>query len=52
MNALLVIGIILLILWLLGYFTLPSLGWLVHVALILAVVLIIVWLLKKVFKIF
>jgi len=52
MNILLVIGIILLILWLLGLFTLPSLGGLVYIALVIGVILIIIWLLRKVFKLF
>ena len=51
MNLLLLIGIILLILWALGSFTL-SLGGLVHIALVIAVILIIIWLLKRVFKLF
>jgi len=52
MNTLLIIGIILLVLWLLGMFVLPSLGWLVHIALVIAAILIIIWLLRKVFKLF
>jgi hypothetical protein len=49
---LLIIGVILLILWLLGFFALPSLGALVHIALVIAVILIIIWLLRKVFRLF
>jgi hypothetical protein len=52
MNILLTIGIILLVLWLLGFIVLPALGWLLHIAIIVAVILIIIWLLKKVFKLF
>lgn len=52
MSILLIIGIILLVLWLLGFIALPTLGWLIHLALIIAVILIIIWLLKKVFKLF
>ncbi len=52
MNILLIIGIILLVLWLLGFFILPTLGWLIHIALVIAVIFIIIWLLKKVFKLF
>ena len=52
MNILLIIGIILLVLWLLGFFVLPSLGWLLHIALVIAVILIIIWLLRRVFKLF
>ncbi|MGA7678403.1 MAG: lmo0937 family membrane protein [Dehalococcoidia bacterium] len=52
MNILLIIGIILLALWLLGFLVFPTLGWLIHVALIIAVILLIIWLLRKVFKLF
>ncbi len=47
MNILLIIAIILLVLWLLGFIVIPGLGWLVHIALIVGVVLLIIWLLKK-----
>jgi hypothetical protein len=52
MDILLIIGIILLVLWLLGLFALPSLGGLIYIALVLAVILIIIWLLRRVFKLF
>jgi hypothetical protein len=52
MNILLIIGIILLVLWLLGFIALPTLGWFLHLALIIAVILIIIWLLRKVLKLF
>jgi len=52
MNALLIIGIILLVLWLLGFIALPGLGSLLYIALVIAVILLIIWLLKKVFKLF
>ena len=52
MNILLIIGIILLVLWLLGYIVIPVLGWLIHIALIIAVIFLIIWLLKKVFRLF
>jgi hypothetical protein len=52
MNALLIIGIILLVLWLLGFIALPGLGWFINIALIIAVIFLIIWLLKKVFKLF
>jgi hypothetical protein len=51
MGILLIIGIILLILWVLGFFVF-SLGALIHIALVVAVILIIIWLLKQVFKLF
>ncbi|MCX6007403.1 MAG: lmo0937 family membrane protein [Chloroflexi bacterium] len=49
---LLIIGIILLVLWLLGFIVFPVLGWLIHIALVIAVILIIIWLLRKIFKLF
>jgi len=53
MDILLIIGIILLVLWLFGFIGgLPSLGWLINIALVIAVIFIIIWLLKKVFKLF
>ena len=52
MNILLIIGIILLVLWLFGFFIFATLGWLIHIALVIAVIFIIIWLLKKVFKLF
>ena len=55
MNILLIIGIILLVLWLLGFIPgiiSASLAWLLNIALIIAVILLIIWLLKKVFKLF
>ncbi len=51
MNILLIIAIILLVLWLLGFLAVPGLGWLVHIALIVGLILLIIWLLKK-FKVF
>jgi len=51
MGFLLILGIILLILWLLGFFV-WSLSGLIHIALVVAVILIIIWLLKQVFKLF
>ena len=51
MGILLIIGIILLILWILGFFVF-SLGALIHIALVIGVILIIIWLLKQVFKLF
>ena len=51
MGILLIIGIILLILWLLGFFVF-SLPGLIHIALVIAVIFLIIWLLKAVFKLF
>jgi hypothetical protein len=51
MGLLLVIGIILFVLWILGFFVF-SLGALVHIALVVAVIFIIIWLLKAVLRLF
>jgi len=52
MNTWLLIAIILVVLWALGFFALPGIGWLIHVLLVIAVVLILVWLFtgKKLWK--
>ena len=51
MGCLLVVGIVLVVLWLLGFFVL-NLGSLIHIALVIAVILLIIWLLRRVFKLF
>jgi len=52
MNTLLTIVVIVLILWLVGFFALPGVGALIHILLVVAVVLILVWLLtgRKLWK--
>ncbi len=52
MRILLIIGLVLLALWLLGFLVIPGLGWLLHIALIIAVILLIIWLLRRVFHLF
>ena len=52
MSILIIIGIILLVLWLLGFLFFRSLGWLLHIALIIAAILIIIWLLRSVLGLF
>ena len=52
MSILLIIGIIIFVLWLLGFIFFRALGGLIHIALIIAVILIIIWLLRSVFKLF
>ena len=52
MDLLLIIGIIILVLWLLGFIFFRSLGFLIHVALIIGVILLIVWLLRSVLGLF
>jgi hypothetical protein len=52
MGILLTIGIILLVLWLVGFIALPGLGWLIHIALVIAVIFIIIWLLRRIFRLF
>jgi len=46
-NLLLIIGIVLLVLWLLGFVSSYTLGGFVHVALVIGVILVIVWLVKR-----
>jgi hypothetical protein len=52
MSILLIIGIVLFVLWLLGFIFFRTLGWFIHIALIIGVILIIWWLLTSVFKLF
>lgn len=42
-NVLLVIGIVLLVLWLLGFITSFSLGGYIHIVLVIAVIMLVVW---------
>jgi len=44
MNTLLAIVLVLVILWLVGFFALPGVGWLIHILLVIAVIMILVWL--------
>jgi len=50
-GCLLAIGIIIIILWLLGFIVL-HLGTLIHIALVIGVIFLILWMLKQVFKLF
>ena len=52
MGILLVIAIIILVLWLLGFIFFKSIGALIHIALVIGVFLLIIWLLRAVFKLF
>ena len=52
MSILLTIGIIILVLWLLGFIFFRSLGWLLHIALIIGAILLIIWLLRNVLGLF
>jgi len=52
MGILLTIGIILLVLWLVGFIALPGLGGLIHIALVNAVILHNILLLRRVFRLF
>jgi len=49
---LLAIVIVLVILWLVGFFALPGVGALIHILLVIAVILVLVWLItgKKLWK--
>jgi hypothetical protein len=52
MSTLLLIGIIILVLWLLGFIFFRSLGWLLNIALIIGAILVILWLLRNVLGLF
>ena len=52
MDILLIIGIIILVLWLLGFLFFKTIGAIIHIALVIGLILIIIWLLKAVFKLF
>jgi hypothetical protein len=44
MNVWLTLAIIIVILWLVGFFALPGIGSLIHILLVIAVILVLVWL--------
>ena len=46
-NVLLIIGVVLLILWLLGFVSAYTLGGFIHVALIIGLILVVVWLITR-----
>jgi hypothetical protein len=52
MNIWLTLAIIIVILWLVGFFALPGVGSLIHILLVIAVILVLVWLFtgKKLWK--
>jgi hypothetical protein len=52
MNIWLTLAIIVVILWLVGFFALPGAGALIHILLVIAVILVLVWLFtgKKLWK--
>ena len=52
MSILLIIGIVILVLWLLGFIFFRSLGFLIHIALIVGAIILIVWLLRDVLHLF
>ena len=52
MHILLIIGIIVLVLWLLGFIFFKSLGWIINIALIIGAILIVIWLLRVVLRLF
>jgi hypothetical protein len=52
MSLLLIIGIVILVLWLLGFIFFKSIGGIIHIALFIGLILIIIWLLRAVFKVF
>ena len=52
MNTILAIVVVLVVLWLVGFFAFPGVGALIHILLVIAVILLLVWLLtgKKLWK--
>ena len=52
MSILLVIGVVILVLWLLGFIFFRSLGWLIHIALIIGAIILVIWLLRSVLGLF
>ncbi len=52
MSIFLIIGAVLLILWLLGFFAFKILGSLIHIALAVAIIFLIIWLIRAIFKLF
>jgi hypothetical protein len=46
-NILLIIGVVLLILWLLGFVSAYTLGGFIHVALVIGLILVVVWLVMR-----
>ncbi len=52
MSILLIIGIIILVLWLLGFLFFKTLGWVIHIALIVGLIILVWWLLTSVLHLF
>jgi len=52
MNGWLTLAVIIVVLWLVGFFALPDVGPLINILLVIAVILVIIWLLtgKKLWK--
>ena len=52
MNTLLAIVVIVVILWLIGFFALPGVGLLINILLVIAVIFVVIWLVtgKKLWK--
>jgi hypothetical protein len=48
LSLLLIVGIILLVLWLLGFLISPFMGGLVHVLLVIGIIFLIIWLVQRV----
>ena len=48
LRLLLIIGIILLIVWLLGFLITPFMGGLIHILLVIAIIFLIIWLVQRV----
>ena len=52
MNTWLAIAIVIVVIWAIGFFALPGIGYLIHILLVIAVILVLVWLFtgKKLWK--
>jgi len=48
LSVLMIIGIILLILWVLGFLITPFMGGLIHILLVIGIIFLIIWLVQRV----
>ena len=48
LSLLLIIGIIVLVLWLLGFLITPFMGSLIHILLVIGIIFLIIWLVQRV----
>jgi hypothetical protein len=48
LNILLIVGVVLFILWLLGFLITPFMGGLIHILLVIGIILLIIWLVQRI----